>query len=101
MLHLHLSRQFTARFAAIGERADPHGGFKNYRICHHSNDVCCRGFWDRHKNEFQLGQIAQRLGMVEFVNVDTLNLPDQKTEASKHENCPIHPNGRNGNADRT
>lgn len=65
------------------EIADPHGGFKNYRICHHSNDVCCRGFWDRHKNEFQLGQIAQRLGMVEFVNVDTLNLPDEKTDKSK------------------
>ena len=51
---------------------DQYIGFKGHRICHHSDDVCCRGFWNRHKNEFPLGQIAQRLGMVEFVEVDTL-----------------------------
>jgi hypothetical protein len=21
-------------------------GFKQHRICHHSDDACCRGFWD-------------------------------------------------------
>lgn len=47
------------------------GFFKGYRICHHSTDVCCRGFWQRHKDSFQLGQIAQRLGFVRFVSVDT------------------------------
>jgi hypothetical protein len=47
-------------------------GFTGHRICHHSDDVCCRGFWDRHKDEFQMGQIAQRLKAVEFVSVDTL-----------------------------
>ena len=51
---------------------DKYMGFKGHRICHHSKDVCCRGFWDRHKDEFPLGQIAQRLGMVEFVEVDIL-----------------------------
>lgn len=51
---------------------DPHMGFKGHRTCHHSKDVCCRGFWQRHKNEFPAGQIAQRLGMVEFVEVDIL-----------------------------
>ena len=61
---------------AIGELekqiADPKfsGFFQSYRICHHSNDACCRGFWDRHKDKFALGQIAQRLGFVEFVNED-------------------------------
>jgi hypothetical protein len=50
--------------------ADPYMGFKGHRICHHSKDVCCRGFWNRHKNEFQAGQIAQRLNCVEFVTVD-------------------------------
>lgn len=50
---------------------DPYVGFKGYRICHHSKDVCCRGFWDHHKDEFALGQIAQRLNAVEFVDVDT------------------------------
>lgn len=51
---------------------DPHMGFKGHRICHHSDDVCCRGFWNRHKDKFAAGQIAQRLNMVEFVSVDTL-----------------------------
>jgi len=50
---------------------DPHMGFRTYRACHHANNgVCCRGFWDNHRDEFQLGQIAQRLGLVEFVHVD-------------------------------
>jgi hypothetical protein len=52
--------------------ADGYGGFKGHRICHHSDDACCAGFWARHKDEFQLGQIAQRLGVVEFVQDDTL-----------------------------
>lgn len=54
--------------------ADPNmkGFFKGHRICHHSDDVCCRGFWNKHKNDFTMGQIAQRLNMVEFVEVDTL-----------------------------
>lgn len=52
------------------EIADPHGGFTGWRICHHSRDVCCRGFWDRHKDEFPIGQVAQRLDQVEFVDVD-------------------------------
>jgi len=52
--------------------ADGYGGFKGHRICHHSDDACCAGFWARHKNEFQLGQIAQRFGVVEFVQDDTL-----------------------------
>lgn len=52
--------------------ADKYGGFKGHRICHHSNDACCRGFWNKHKNEFAAGQIAQRLNVVEFVSHDTL-----------------------------
>ncbi len=52
--------------------ADPHRWFIGHRICHHSDDVCCRGFWDRHKDKFTLGQIAQRLNVVEFVSVDKL-----------------------------
>ena len=45
-------------------------GFRGHRICHHSKDICCRGFWNAHKDEFPMGQIAQRLGMVEFVEGD-------------------------------
>lgn len=51
------------------EVSDDHG-FKSYRICHHSDSACCRGFWNRHKNKFQLGQVAQRLGLVKFVTDD-------------------------------
>jgi hypothetical protein len=49
---------------------DVRGFFKGFRICHHSHDVCCRGFWERHRDSFTAGQIAQRLGIVEFVDVD-------------------------------
>lgn len=54
--------------------ADPRmaGYFKGHRICHHSKDVCCRGFWERHKDSFTAGQLAQRLNLVEFVDVDVL-----------------------------
>ena len=51
---------------------DRYVGFRGYRICHHSKALCCRGFWDRHKDEFQLGQIVQRLNLVEFVTEDKL-----------------------------
>lgn len=48
--------------------ADKHGcGFSGYRICHHSEEACCRGFWNRHRDAFAAGQIAQRLGLVQFV----------------------------------
>ena len=50
--------------------ADKYGGFSGYRICHHSNIACCRGFWNRHKYKFMLGQVAQRLGLVQFVKHD-------------------------------
>jgi hypothetical protein len=47
-----------------------------YRVCHHANandnNVCCAGYWAKHKNNFNLGRIAQRLQAVEFVTVDTL-----------------------------
>lgn len=53
---------------------DSYVGFSGYRACHHarSGDVCCRGFWDHHRDEFTLGRMAQALDVVEFVNVDDL-----------------------------
>lgn len=52
--------------------ADEHmpGFFKSHRICHHSRDAVCAGFWRRYKDRFTLGQIAQRLGLVRFVRED-------------------------------
>lgn len=49
--------------------------FKGYRECHHAetgSGVCCRGFWERHKDQFQLGQVAQRLDLVEYVEIDIM-----------------------------
>ena len=49
---------------------DNYGGFKGYRECHspkRKSGACCRGFWNRHKWKFAVGQIAQRLKMVEYV----------------------------------
>jgi hypothetical protein len=59
--------------------ADPYmdGYFAKFRICHHASNrsgVCCRGFWDRHKDHFTAGQLAQRLGAVQFVDVDRLKV---------------------------
>ena len=51
---------------------DKHVGFKGHRVCHHSKDACCHGFWEAHKDEFQVGQIAQRLNLVEYVDDDIL-----------------------------
>lgn len=49
--------------------ADPHmkGFFAGFRVCHHSMTACCRGFWNRHRDKFTAGQLAQRLNAVEFV----------------------------------
>lgn len=54
--------------------ADPRmpGHFKGHRVCHHSRTAVCAGFWAKHKNDFDLGQLAQRLQLVKFVEHDTL-----------------------------
>jgi hypothetical protein len=46
-------------------------GFKGHRICHsqkRSGKACCRGFWNKHRDEFAVGQIAQRLNLVVYVD---------------------------------
>jgi hypothetical protein len=55
-----------------GEIRDPYDRtfFKGHRICHHSKDAVCAGFWARHRDAFTLGQVAQRLRMVRFVQDD-------------------------------
>jgi len=54
---------------------DRHGFFTGHRQCHHTSDgepACCRGFWNKHKDDFQMGQIAQRFDMVDEVNIDIM-----------------------------
>lgn len=60
------------------------GFFKGHRVCHHSKDAVCRGFWNRHKDKFTLGQIAQRLKAVIFVKEDTLFSPATKEALRKN-----------------
>lgn len=65
--------------------ADPRmpGHFSKYRQCHHSNVAVCAGFWSRHKDKFDIGQLAQRLGMVELVDHDTLKEKKHAATATK------------------
>src|SRR5262245_51146463 len=70
------------------EVRDPYIGFKGHRVCHHSDGACCRGFWDRHKDEFPAGQIAQRLGLVQFVDEDVLSQKEGKTLAAPRGHWP-------------
>lgn len=46
------------------------GHFRSFRRCHHSDTACCRGFWNRHKDDFSSGQVAQRLNVVVEVDHD-------------------------------
>lgn len=46
------------------------GHFTGFRICHSSRTACCAGFWKKHKDHFDFGQLAQRLNWVEFVQDD-------------------------------
>jgi len=56
----------------LHEISDPRmtGHFKGFRVCHHSQNAVCAGFWARHKDDFDSGQIAQRLGLVHVVDED-------------------------------
>lgn len=42
---------------------------QNFFICHNSETVCCRGFYDKYGHYSQLVRIAQRLNAVRFVEV--------------------------------
>ena len=55
-----------------GQVQDSLGYFEGWRECHHppegeTEGVCCRGYWNRHKDDFPVGQVAQRLGQIVFV----------------------------------
>ena len=56
------------------------GHFKGSRTCHHSRDAVCAGFWARHKDNYDAGQLAQRLLLVEFVDDNV-----EPTEAIRHQ----------------
>lgn len=75
--------------------ADPNmaGFFTGHRVCHHSEDVCCRGFWDKHKDHFTLGQLAQRLNAVEFVRVDTLHKAGEAIKKQRRPRRKTEPQG--------
>ncbi len=67
------------------EVADPRmkSFFSGFRLCHHSDTACCRGFWDRHKDHFAAGQIAQRLKLIDLVEHDTLRQRGERMRAQR------------------
>jgi hypothetical protein len=76
--------------------ADPHmpGFFTGYRTCHHTTDdsgICCAGFWAKHRMDFTLGQIAQRMGWVEYVDVDIFRKDDNATSDQSAQSAPSEP----------
>lgn len=56
----------------LDEVRDPHvrGYFRSWRVCHHSRDAVCQGFWEAYKDKFDVGQVAQRLNLVKYVSDD-------------------------------
>jgi hypothetical protein len=61
MRHVQLSAGKPLDLAKLeDEVGNPYGCVRENRICHHSEDVCCRGFWPRHKDESAADQIVQR-----------------------------------------
>jgi hypothetical protein len=64
------SKKELSRF--LVEIKDPHmrGHYYTHRICHHSKDAVCAKFWAQYKDRFNVGQIAQRLNLVEYVDHD-------------------------------
>ena len=52
---------------------DRYGAYMGWRVCHYHEDVCCRGFWNRHQDEFTLGRMAKTLGCVEYTDDGPLN----------------------------
>lgn len=59
--------------------------FKGYRVCHYSEDAVCAGFWQSFKDRFALGQIAQRLGLVKYVQDDNDEGDMSNKSRAKHE----------------
>lgn len=61
------------------------GYFKGHRVCHYSADAVCAGFWALFKDKFQLGQLAQRLGLVQYVqdNVNPLEEGEPMSNKSR------------------
>lgn len=50
------------------EVRDEHGFYVKYRICHYHEAACCRGFWNRHRDRCEPTQLAQRLGVVVWID---------------------------------
>jgi hypothetical protein len=74
----------SAKIVSDERRADLLAGCAaedRHFVCHkatiagHEQDVCCRGFFDEMDGVGQLRRIAERLGVVRFVDPATLEEP--------------------------
>jgi hypothetical protein len=47
--------------------------YETFFTCHKGSiagvNACCKGYWDRYHESFQLGQLAARLGWIEWVDI--------------------------------
>jgi hypothetical protein len=44
---------------------------QTYFVCHHHNETVCRAYYDEFGHEAQMIRIAERLGLVSFIEQDT------------------------------
>lgn len=68
---------------------DEHGCFTSFRACHHhgtgEETVCCRGFWNRHRDAVTVTRLAEVLGLVVFTNTNDRFADDWSAQA-EHRN---------------
>jgi hypothetical protein len=67
-------------------------------ICHKTDDACCKGFYDTRTTN--LMRIAQRLGAVEFVNIDQGEAHEHATEAARAASALAVPDATEANAEQ-
>lgn len=77
-----------ARLDAAIADPDRTGRYTRYQPCvlaPRREPVCCRGFWDRHKDDFDGGELAQHLGIVRFVEALRVQprIPQRKRKTTK------------------
>lgn len=62
-----VSEEVAAKIIKTALKKDTYFNCHKTQVKGLKSNVCCKGFWDAHKNNFNLGRVAQRLGIVEKV----------------------------------
>lgn len=74
-----------------GQVRDNYGGFKGHRICHHSSDVCCAGFWAKHKNDFAMEELVDEIQSANRAEREAREMQNgiSTKEAVRKRNCEM------------